>query len=126
MLGSFGRWRALLRRILYNQVLGRGLMWSRVVSPPPLARSRVEILDLGSKQQVFWKTTALGGAHATAHASHGPVGPMGAQGASLIWSKISFAKQLPTGVYLLRARPMRAGYPGCATQNTWLYIAIPN
>ena len=40
---SGGRWQALLRKFLYNQVLGRGLMGSWMDSGPPLARSRGHI-----------------------------------------------------------------------------------
>ena len=38
---------ALLWKIIYKQVLGRGLMGSRVDSGPPLARSRVGIIKFG-------------------------------------------------------------------------------
>ena len=39
ILGPGARWWALLWKFLYNQVLRRGLMGSRVDSGPPLARS---------------------------------------------------------------------------------------
>ena len=39
ILGPGARWWALLWKLLYNQVLRRGLMGSRVDSGPPLARS---------------------------------------------------------------------------------------
>ena len=42
--GSGGRWWPLLRRFLYNQVLGRGLMGSWLDSGLPLARSGGHIL----------------------------------------------------------------------------------
>ena len=43
ILGSGGRWRALLWKFLYNRVLGTGLMGSQVASAPQVARSGVEI-----------------------------------------------------------------------------------
>ena len=87
ILGSGGRWWALLRRFLYNQVLGRGLMGSRVSPGPPLARSRVKIPVFCRNNTFSGKQQPWGVARATAHARHGlygahggPMGPMGAQG----------------------------------------------
>ena len=74
ILGSGGRWWALLRISLYNQVLGRGLMGSRVAPEPPLARSRVKILVLGGNNTFWGKQQPRGVARATAHARHGPRG----------------------------------------------------
>ena len=63
--GSGRRWWALLRIPLYNQVLGRGLMGSRVDPGPPLARSRVNILAKYGQIFVIYAKYSFGGRNTT-------------------------------------------------------------
>ena len=94
-MGSGGRLWALLRIFLYNKVLGRGLMGSRVAPGPSLARSSVKIQFYCRNNISRGKQQTWGVARATAHACHGPHGaprgPKGPLGAPWAQTMVTFA-----------------------------------
>ena len=84
-MGSGGRWWALLRRFLYNQVLGRGFMGSRMSPGPPLGKFGSKLWFLAETTFSLGNNNPGGVALVTAHACHRPRGahgrPKGPKGA---------------------------------------------